>query len=49
MYVSFPNYDRVNIHQTQYNALTAQLLLYECHDLKEILWVTNFFYYNCQI
>ena len=27
MYVLFPNYDRVSIHQTQYNALTAQLLL----------------------
>ena len=27
MYVSFPNYDRVSIHQTQYNALTAQLSL----------------------
>ena len=29
MYISFPNYDRVSIHQTQYNALTAQLLLLE--------------------
>ena len=26
VYVSFANYDRVSIHQTQYNALTAQLM-----------------------